>query len=706
MDTLKFGKKVVKYRVAILVFSVLLLAPSLLGMLKTRINYDMLTYLPEDMETVIGQDILLEDFGKGAFSFLVLEDMKASEVAELKAEIQKVEHVDTVLWYDSLLDISVPVEMLPDRIYEAFNKGNATMLAVFFNTSTSSDDTMEAVQNIRKLADERCYVTGMSAMVADLKELCEKEEPIYVALAVLCSTLIMMVFMDNYLAPIVFLLSMGMAILWNLGSNYFLGEISYLTKALSAVLQLAVTMDYSIFLWHSYSEERERGGDRYDAMARAIKATVSSVVGSSVTTIAGFLALCFMSFLLGRDMGVVMAKGVLLGVIGCVTTLPALILVLEPLLKKTSHRPLFPQMKKLSAWIVNHAYLWLLLMLLLVGPFFYGYQKTNDEVYYDMGQCLPEDMDYVIANTKLQDTFGMGATHMLLVRADLSSGEVKEMMGELEQVDGISYVLGLESVVGSMVPEELLPESLLSVVRSENWQLLLLSSQYQVATDEVSEQIEAIGKIVKKYDAGSMLIGEAPCTKDMIDVTDHDFKVVSAISIISIFIIIVLVLKSGSLPLLLVSVIEFAIFINLGLPHFTGTSLPFVAPICVSTIQLGATVDYAILMTTRYKRERMEGREKKDAVTVALATSVNSILVSGMGFFAATFGVALYSDVDLIRSMCNLMARGALVSMVTVILALPALLLIFDTAICKTTLGLRALKQNKERGRKHENVME
>lgn len=710
MDTLKFGKKVVKYRVAILIFSVLLLAPSLLGMLKTRINYDMLTYLPEDMETVIGQDILLEDFGKGAFSFLVLEDMKASEVAELKEEIQKVDHVDIVLWYDSLLDITVPVEMLPDNIYEAFNKGNATMLAVFFDTSTSSDDTMEAVQDIRKLADERCYVTGMSAMVADLKELCEKEEPIYVALAVLCSTLVMMVFMDNFLAPIVFLASIGMAILWNLGSNYFLGEISYLTKALSAVLQLAVTMDYSIFLWHSYSEERERGeGDRYDAMARAIKATISSVVGSSITTIAGFLALCFMSFRLGRDMGIVMAKGVLLGVIGCVTTLPALILVLEPLLKKTSHRPLMPQMKKTSAWIVNHAYIWLLVLLLLVGPFFYGYQKTNDEVYYDVGQCLPEDMEYVIANTKLQETFDMGATHMLLVPADLSSGEVKRMMNELEQVEGISYVLGLESVVGSMVPEELLPESLLSIVKSENWQLLLLSSKYQVATDEVSEQIVSIGEIAKKYDKSSMLIGEAPCTKDMIDVTDHDFKVVSAISILSIFVIIALVLKSGSLPLLLVAVIEFAIFINLGLPHFTGTSLPFVAPICVSTIQLGATVDYAILMTTRYKRERMEGREKKDAVTTALSVSMNSIIVSAMGFFAATFGVALYSDVDLIRSMCNLMARGALVSMVTVILALPALLWIFDTVICRTTMGLRALKKNKTRNGgkgKYEKVME
>lgn len=688
MDTLKLGKKIVKYRYLILVISLALLVPSVFGMLKTRINYDMLTYLPKDIETVTGQDILLEDFGKGAFSFLILEDMKSEEISKLRTEIEKVDHVATVLWYDSLMDIQVPMELLPDKVYEAFNRGNATMLAVFFDTSTSSDDTMTAVEEIRKIADERCYVTGMSAMVTDLKKLCEKEEPIYVALAVVCATVVMMLFMDNYLAPIVFLASIGIAILWNLGSNIFLGEISYLTKALSAVLQLAVTMDYSIFLWHSYTERREVEENRLEAMAQAIQATITSVIGSSITTIAGFLALCFMTFTLGKDMGIVMAKGVLLGVIGCVTTLPAMILCLESVMKKTEHKPLLPQMKRVSEWIVSYPIIGIVILLALVGPFFYGYQKTNNEVYYDLGNTLPEDMDYVIANTKLKETFTVGSTHMLLVRADIPAKQVREMSKEMEQVDGISYVLGLDAMVGPMIPEEMIPESILSIVKSENWQLILLNSEYGVATDDVSKQIDELVEIAKKYDSDSMLIGEAPCTKDMIDITDRDFRVVSAISILAIFVIIAAVLKSGLLPVLLVAVIEFAIFVNLGLPHYTGTSLPFVAPICVSTIQLGATVDYAILMTTRYKKERMEGAAPKQSVVTALCTSMNSIIVSAMCFFAATFGVALYSDVDLIKAMCNLMARGAIISMFAVILILPALLRVFDKVICKSTMGM------------------
>jgi len=686
---MKFGKWVVKCRIPILILAIALLVPSLIGMIMTRINYDMLTYLPGDIDTVVGQDILMDEFGKGAFSFVIIEGMDPKDVSSLREDISHVDHVDTVLWYDDFADVSVPMEILPSKLYDAFNSGDSTMLAIFFDTSTSSDDTMEAITAIRSIAGKQCFVSGMSAMVTDLKDLCEKEEPIYVGIAVALACVAMMIFMDNWITPFVFLMSIGMAILLNMGTNYFLGEISYLTKALSAVLQLAVTMDYSIFLWHSYEEQKSMYEDNKEAMAVAINNTLTSVVGSSITTVAGFIALCFMSYTLGLDLGIVMAKGVILGVIGCVTTLPSMILVLDKLLQKTSHKSLLPDMGKVASGITKVFPVFLILFLGLVLPSYLSYKATNNEVYYDLGETLPEDMAYVVANSKLQEDFGVGATHMVLVSTDVSDTDVRAMIHEMENVEGIKYALGLESVVGPLVPEEMLPESVKEVLKSDDWELLLVNSEYKTATDEVNAQINELNTILKKYDSKGMLIGEAPCTKDLIETTDEDFKVVNTVSIVAIFVIIALVEKSITLPLILVAVIELSIFINLGLAHLTGTSLPFIAPICISTIQLGATVDYAILMTTRYKQERYEGRDKREAVTNALKVSIPSIIVSAMGLFSATFGVALYSDVDIISSLCDLMARGAIVSMFAVILFLPAMFMLFDKMICVTSIGFR-----------------
>ena len=675
---MRFANAVVKHRWLILIVALVLLIPSVLGMVSTRVNYDMLDYLPEDMDTVKGQNELLKDFGKGAFSLIIVEDMPDKDVAQLVEKIEKVEHVETVVWYSSLADISVPKELLPDALYDEFNTDNATMMAVFFDSATSADVTMDAIRSIRAVAGKQCFVSGMSALVTDLKDLCEKEEPIYVGLAVLFATLAMLLFLDSWLVPFVFLASIGMMILMNLGSNYFLGEISYITKALSAVLQLAVTMDYSIFLWHSYNEQREKYTDNKQAMAVAIQKTLTSVVGSSVTTVAGFAALCFMTFTLGRDLGIVMAKGVILGVIGCVTVLPALILAFDKPLQKTKHRSLIPNMCKFAQGVTRVFPVFLVLLLILVVPALNGYAKTNDEVYYDMGECLPEDMEYVIANSKLSEDFHIASTHMILLDANVPSKSVRSMIKEMEQVDGVKYVLGLESVLGSRVPEEILPESIKEILESDKWELLLINSEYKVAGDEVNTQIDRLNTILKKYDKTGMLIGEAPCMKDMIETTDHDFQVVNAVSIIAIFVIIALVEKSFSLPFILIAVIELAVFINLGIPHYLGQSLPFIAPICISTIQLGATVDYAILMTTRYKAERLAGGDKRSSISAALAFSIPSIIVSGMGLFAATFGVAVYSDIDIISSMCMLMARGAVVSMLCVIFILPSLLMLCD----------------------------
>ena len=693
--SMRLARGVVKCRIPILILAVLLLIPAVFGYANTRVNYDMLTYLPEDMETVVGQDQLMEDFGKGAFSFLIVEDMQEKDVAALKTKIQAVDHVESVLWYDSVADLSIPMELLPEKVYKAFNTDNATMLAIFFDSSTSADVTMDAIREIRSIAGKQCFVSGMSALVTDLKDLCEKEEPIYVAIAVLMALVAMLLLLDSWLVPLVFLASIGIMILLNLGSNYFLGEISYITKALSAVLQLAVTMDYSIFLWHSYNEQRRQTEDRNEAMARAIHATFTSVLGSSITTVAGFIALCFMSFTMGRDLGIVMAKGVILGVLGSVTVLPAMILLLDKPLQKTRHRSLIPDMKKPAAWIVRVFPVFLIVFALLVPPAWYGYQKTNDEVYYDMGQCLPQDMEFVIANSKLREDFDVASTHMVLVDAKLPAKDVRAMTKEMEQVAGVKYVLNLESVVGSAVPEEILPESVTSILKSDRWELMLINSEYRVASDDVNGQIDELNTILKKYDPSGMLIGEAPCMKDMIETTDHDFQVVNLISILAIFVIIALVEKSLTLPVILIAVIEAAIFVNLGLPHYLGQSLPFIAPICISTIQLGATVDYAILMTTRYKQERIGGADRRGAVKTALASSIPSIIVSGMGLFAATFGVALYSDIDIVGSMCMLLARGAIISVFMVIFALPALLLLCDRIVCATTLGMRHINQHK-----------
>lgn len=694
---MRFAKAVVKFRIPILIVTLLLLIPSVFGMVGTRINYDMLDYLPADMDTVVGQKELLEDFGKGAFSFIVVEDMKPKDVEKLAEKIQTVEHVETVLWYHSLADISIPMELLPEEIYKEFNTDHSTLVAVFFDSSTSADVTMDAIREIRSICGKQCFVSGMSALVTDLKDLCEKEEPVYVGIAVLLALVAMMLFLDGWLVPLVFLVSIGMMILLNLGTNYFFGEISYITKALSAVLQLAVTMDYSIFLWHSYNEQRTIRENPKEAMAYAIQETMTSVVGSSITTIAGFAALCFMSFTLGKDLGIVMAKGVLLGVLGCITVLPSLILLLDRPLQKTKHRSLIPDMRKLAGFVTKRFPIFLVVFALLLAPAFYGYQKTNDEVYYDMGQCLPQDMEYVIANSKLSEDFQIASTHMILTDAHLSGKAVRSMIAEMEQVDGVKYVIGLESVLGSRVPEEILPESIVRILKSDQWELLLINSEYKVASDAVNEQIRTLNAILKKYDPMGMLIGEAPCMKDMIETTDHDFQVVNAVSILAIFLIIAVVEKSLSLPFILIAVIELAIFINLGIPHYFGQSLPFIAPICISTIQLGATVDYAILMTTRYKAERIGGKDKRTSVTTALATSIPSILVSGMGLFAATFGVAIYSDIDIISSMCMLMARGAVISMVCVIFILPALLMLLDRPICATTLDLRKIKTSQNR---------
>ncbi|SDB30791.1 efflux RND transporter permease subunit [Eubacterium oxidoreducens] len=695
---MRLAKGVVKFRVPILIIVLVLMIPSVLGMVKTRINYDMLTYLPEDMETVIGQDELLEDFGKGAFSFILLEDMPNEDVKELKSKIENVNHVESVIWYDSFVEGDIPMEILPDEVYDAFNNEDTTMMAVFFDTSTSADETITAIKEIRSMTTKQAYITGMSAMVTDLKDLCEREEPIYVGIAVVLAAVAMMVLLDGFLVPIIFLVSIALMILLNMGTNIFLGEISYITKALSAVLQLAVTMDYSIFLWHSYNEKRLDYSDKNEAMKHAISETMTAVAGSSITTIAGFIALCFMSYTLGADLGIVMAKGVVLGVIGSVTVLPSLILVFDKPLQKTRHKSLLADMNGLAGKVVKLFPIFVVIFAVLIPPSYYGYKQTNEELYYDMISSLPEDLEVVIANSKLSEDFDVASTHMVLVDADLEDSEVRDMMDEMEAVDGVDYVLGLESVIGSQVPEAIIPDEMKELLQSDEWELLLINSEYSAASDEVNAQIDSLNTILKRYDSNGLLIGEAPCMKDMIDTTAHDFQVVNTVSIIAIFIIILLVERSLILPVILIAVIELAIFINLGLPHFMGQSLPFIAPVCISTIQLGATVDYAILLTTKYKAETLAGKDRNQAVKDALSSTIPSILVSGFGLFAATFGVAVYSEIDIISSLCMLLARGAIVSMLCVIFLLPALLTLCDKLIKMTTLGMRPGKERTHKG--------
>lgn len=691
---MKLGKAVVKSRVVILIVAAALMIPSVIGMICTRVNYDLLNYLPENLDTVKGQRYMLEDFGKGAFSFLIFENADEKTMREASEKIKQVDHVATVLNFSDIADGAIPEELLPDKIYNALNAGEDSLMAVFFDSSSSSDETITAITEIRRICDGQCLVSGISAMVTDLRDLCEREEAVYVGVAVVLAVVAMMLFLDNWIIPFVFLASIGMAIMMNLGSNFFLGEISYITKALSAVLQLAVTMDYSIFLWSSYNEQKCKCSDNKEAMATAIHETVTAVLGSSITTVAGFIALCFMTFTLGRDLGIVMAKGVLIGVLGCVTILPSMILVLDKPLTKTMHKSLIPKTKSIAAGLVKIFPVFLILFGALVIPAFYGYSKTNSEVYYDISKSLPKDMANVVANTKLKEEFGMSNTHMVLVDSSLDSKERREMNEEFKNTDGIKFTLGLDSIVGSMVPEEILPDSVKSIFKSDRYEMIILSSEYSTASDEMSAQIKELNKIIKEHDPNGLLVGEAACTDDLISITSVDFARVNTISIIAIFVIIMLVEKSITLPIILVAVIELAIFINLGLPHYLGESLPFIAPICISTIQLGATVDYAILMTTRYKRERRLGSDKKTAVITALETSIPSIVVSAMGLFAATVGVAVYSDVDMIGSLCALMARGAIISMFCVILFLPAMFMLFDKVIGVTTIGFRPKKNN------------
>ncbi len=684
---ISFGRFVTKHRGIILILAVLLLIPSVLGYLGTRINYDVLTYLPQDIDTMVGQEILMEQFGKGGFSMVVLKGMDGKDIQALQEEFSQVEGVADVLSYDGTVGAGLPKAMLPEDLTEKVATEDCDLMLVFFSGGTSEDETLEAVAELRRIAGKQALIGGMSAIIADTRELCEQEEPIYVLIAVLLCCVVLAVTMDSLLLPVLFLLSIGMAIVYNLGSNYFMGEISYITKALAAVLQLGVTMDYSIFLWHSFSEHLRQEPDKNEAMARAISDTFSSVVGSSMTTVAGFIALCFMSFTLGLDLGIVMAKGVVLGVICCVTVLPALILCCHGAIVKTTHRSWLPDVGRLAGGITKHYKVFLLIFLLLLGPALYGYSHT--EVYYNLDSSLPEDLGSVEANRALDEEFHMGAVHMLLLDSELDSTEVRAMAGEMEQVEGVSYVLGTDSLLGGLVPKSFLPEDITGMLDSGEYQLMLIGSEYATASDAVNAQLETLEGIAKDCDPASMLIGEAPCTKDLITITDHDFKVVSAVSIGLVFIIIALVLRSVVLPILLVAVIEFAIFVNMGIPAYTGTVLAFIASIVIGTIQLGATVDYAILMTNRYLRERKLGQDKQGAVQTALSASASSIMVSALGFFAATFGVGLYSQVDLIGSLCALMARGALISMVVVLLVLPSVLYVFDKWIIATTVGAK-----------------
>ena len=681
-----FGKKVVKYRVLILILGVLLLIPSVFGYLNTRVNYDVLTYLPDNIETMKGQDILVNDFGTGAFSMFIVDGMEEKNVAELKEKIEKVDHVANVIWYDSIADISVPMSMLPDDIYDVFNSDTGTMMAIFFDEGTSSDGTMDAIAQIRKIAGKQCFLSGMSAVVTDTKNLAEKETPVYVLIAVILAVIVLGLTMESFFVPLLFMLSIGMAIIYNLGSNYFMGEISYITKALAAVLQLGVTLDYSIFLMHSYEEQQVRyDGDKNRAMAHAISQTFSSVMGSSITTIAGFIALCFMSFTLGLDIGIVMVKGVIFGVIACVTILPSMILCCDKIIEKTKHKPFLPDIGRISDKVTKRYLVYVVLFLLFLFPAIYGNNHTA--VYYNLDETLPKDLPSIIANEKLKEDYDMNTTHMILVDSSVSSTDVNKMIKEMDKVDGVKWALGLDSLVGPSVPSDMIPESVSSMLKNDKYQLLLVNSEYKVASDEVNAQIKTLNKILHKYDKTGMLIGEGPLTADLIDITDQDFKTVSAVSIGIIFVIILVLFKSISLPVILVGVIEFAIFVNMGIPYYTGTKLPFVASIVIGTIQLGSTVDYAILMTTRYKRERNHGANKHDAITTAHRVSAQSIMVSALSFFAATIGVGLYSNIDMISSLCILMARGALISMVVVIFVLPSMFMVFDKVIVKTSKG-------------------
>ena len=682
---IKFGKWIAKHKVIIVIISMLLLIPSFLGMAATRVNYDILSYLPESLETVEGQDIMVDEFGMGAFSMVVVEDMELKDVAALKEKFQNVEHVKDVLWYDSVADLSIPVSMIPEKFKDGFFNDDATMMIALFDNTTSSDAAMEAVSDMRKIANEQCFISGMSGVVTDIKNLALEEMPIYVVIAACLSLLVLLLAMDSLVIPVLFLLSVGLAVVYNLGTNIFFGEVCYITKSLTAVLQLGVTMDYSIFLLNSFEAYKKKYDSKDRAMAHAIADTFKSVAGSSVTTIAGFLALCVMTFALGRDMGIVMAKGVVIGVICCITTLPAMILVFDGVIEKTKHKPLVKSLDKASGFITKHYKVWLLVFLVMLYPAVYGNNHT--QIYYNIDKSLPATLDSNVSNEKLKEDFDMSTVHMILLKNGLDSKEKTQMLDQIDKVDGVKWSLGMNSLIGPTVPESMIPDDLKKIFKGDQYELAFVCSEYGSATDEVNAQLASINEIVKKYDPTAMVIGEAPLMKDLQDTTDADLVRVNVISIGAIFLIIMIIFKSISLPIILVAVIEFAIFVNMAIPYYQGISLPFVASIVIGAIQLGATVDYAILMTTRYQRERQHGKNKMEAISIAHKTSMPSIISSGLSFFAATFGVSCYSQVEMIGSICTLLARGAIISMVVVLFILPAMFMIFDKLICVTSIG-------------------
>ncbi len=689
----KFGKVIVKLRIPILVLSILLLIPSAIGYVNTRVNYDILYYLPDEIETMQGQDILMKDFNKGAYAMVVVQDMDTKSANKLIKKVENVEHVAQVISYTGIVGEDVPSEMVPSKFRKYFENDSTdtTLFAIFFDNTTSSNDTMNAITQIRKETEGQAFISGMSAVVTDTKNLSEKETPLYVLIAVVLVCIVLAIFMDSFLVPVFFMLSIGMAIVYNLGSNILLGEVSYITKALAAVLQLGVTLDYSIFLWHSYKEMKAQyPNDHKEAMAVAIGNTLTSVVGSSITTVAGFIALCFMSFTLGLDLGIVMAKGVIFGVIGCVTILPSLILTFDRALEKTMHREVMPGFDKLAAFIVNHSWIFIIIFLVLLGPAIYGQSHTS--VYYDLSDTLPEELACSQANKKLEENFDMNSIYMILADTNMSTDTANEMLDKLNDVDGVQFALGLDTALKSGIPQEFLPSKMVSELKGEDYQIMMIATDYKIASDDINNQINKVNDIVKSYDSKAMVVGEAPCTKDLITITDKDFKTVSAVSIVAIFVIILFVLKSISLPVILVAAIEFAIFVNMGIPYFTHTQIPFIASVVIGTIQLGATVDYAILMTTRYKKERSQGLAKKEAIQTALAASIPSIIVSALGFFAATFGVGCIASVDMIGSLCTLMARGAIISMFVVIFILPSLFVLCDKLIINTSFGFKPKK--------------
>ena len=687
----KFAKFVVNKRKLIMIIGLLLLIPTILEFIITPVNYDILTYLPDSMDSVKGEHIFSDEFGKGAFAMIMVDDMEYKDVAKLKKKIEKVDNVDNVIWYDTVFDVSTPVEILPDELKDAFNDGNTTLMAVFFSTRISEEATLNSLAEMRKICGKQAYISGMSSFVLDLKELAEHEEPVYVAIAVILALILLSIFMDSFAIGIIFMIGIGMTIMYNMGTNFILGDVSYITFAIAAVLQLAVTMDYSIFLWHSYEEQRDLGLEREQAMEEAITRTMASITGSSLTTIAGFLALCFMTFTLGLNLGIVMAKGVLFGVIGSVTILPSMILMFERFIDRTRHKSIGINFDKSAKYIIRKPWIAVIVFVIAIIPAFYGY--LNTDVYYKLDEGVPQTLPFAVANDKLGEQFGMRSTHILLLDSNLSQKDVSDMTDRLEKVDGVNAVLGVGSVLSPTVPKEIMPGSLSSMIESDNHSFMLITSDYATASDEVNNQIDELNKIVKSYDEGGLLIGEAPGTKDLIAITDRDFAIVTAVSVAVIFLIIALVLQSISLPFILVGCIELAIFINLGIPFFTGRVLSFIDSICIGTIQLGATVDYAILMTTRYKEERISGRQRKDAITIAHRSSAPSILVSALSFFAATVGVAVYSNLDIISSMVGLMSRGAIVSMLVVIFILPAFLYLLDPVIVRTTRGMKVCKE-------------